>query len=176
VKARLARQLTSRDPAKAAEMLEQIEAETQSALDDLRDLAHGIYPPLLADRGLAAALSSQAQKVPVPVTVDCCEIPRYPMEVESAIYFCVLEALQNVAKYAGASRATLRVRSVEGRLEFSIIDDGRGFDPARTARGAGTTNMKDRLEALGGMLEVRSAPGAGTTVSGWVPAAPAGSS
>ena len=106
VKARLARQFVARDPAKTEEMLGQIEAETQTALDDLRDLARGIYPPLLADKGLGSALDAQARKAPLPVRVDAEGVGRLPQDVEAAVYFSCLEALQNVAKYAAASEAT----------------------------------------------------------------------
>jgi len=169
VKARLARTLTERDPAKAAEMLTQIETETQTALEDLRDLARGIYPPLLADKGLVAALEAQARRSTRPVTVDAVDLGRYPQEVEAAIYFSCLEALQNVAKYAEASQATVRLREAAGHLDVEIRDDGRGFDPARTGYGTGLQGIADRLAALGGELTVRSAPGEGTTLRCHVP-------
>jgi signal transduction histidine kinase len=170
VKARLTRALTERDPAKAAEMLEQIEAETQSALEDLRDLARGIYPPLLADKGLEAALTAQARKSPVPVTVNAEDLGRFPQEIEAAVYFSVLEALQNVAKYADASRATVGIRVTDGSLSFTVSDDGRGFDPASTGYGTGLQGMVDRLAALDGSVSVTSRPGAGTTIDGRIPA------
>ncbi|HEY7400577.1 MAG TPA: sensor histidine kinase [Actinomycetota bacterium] len=169
VKARLARQLTSRDPAKAAEMLEQIEAETQSALEDLRDLAHGIYPPLLADRGLVSALEAQARKAPIPVTMRQDGVGRYPPDAEAAVYFCVLEALQNVGKYANASRVEVRLYQSDSTLRFAVEDDGAGFDVDSRGSGRGLTNMRDRLDALGGALVIDSAPGRGATVSGTVP-------
>jgi signal transduction histidine kinase len=164
VKARLARTLAERDPTKASEMLTQIEAETQTALEDLRDLARGIYPPLLADKGLVAALEAQARKSTLPVSVDGDGLPRYPQEVEAAIYFSGLEALQNVAKYATASHAAVRLREADGHLVVEIEDDGRGFDPASTGYGTGLQGIADRLAALGGTLAVRSAPGRGTTL------------
>ena len=117
VKARLARSLTDRDPAKAAEMLTQIEGETQEALEDLRDLARGIYPPLLADKGLAAALTAQARKSTVPVEVVADGVDRFPQEVEAAVYFSALEALQNTAKYADATRATVSLSRANGSLD-----------------------------------------------------------
>ncbi len=172
VNLRLARNLLDGDTAQAAQLLEQLQADAADALQTLRDLAHGIYPPLLADRGLAAALSSHAAKAPVPTTVESDGIARYPMEVEAAVYFCALEALQNVGKYAHATHATVRLAEEDGHLTFEITDDGAGFDAARVARGAGLTNMTDRLEALGGTIDVESAPGAGTTVRGRIAAAP----
>jgi signal transduction histidine kinase len=169
----LAQTLFDSDPAQAREMLTQLKSEASDALENLRDLARGIYPPLLADRGLSAALTSHAAKAPVRTTVEAGEVARYPMEVEAAIYFCVLEALQNVAKYAGASSAVVRLAEDNGHITFAVTDDGAGFDVARASRGAGLTNMTDRLEALGGRLEVSSKPGAGTTIRGWVSSAPA---
>ncbi|MGZ5350088.1 MAG: histidine kinase [Actinomycetota bacterium] len=169
VKARLTRALTERDPAKAAEMLEQIEGETQAALEDLRDLARGIYPPLLADKGLEAALTAQARKSPVPVTVKAEGVGRFPQEVEAAVYFSTLEALQNVAKYAEASGATVAIQTDEGSLRFSVTDDGHGFDPGSTGYGTGLQGIADRLGALEGTLHVASANGSGTTVTGRLP-------
>jgi signal transduction histidine kinase len=172
VKLRLAESLTERDPARARELIAQVTGETQSALEDLRDLARGIYPPLLADQGLAAALEAQARKSAVAVTVEPDGVGRYPQEVEAAVYFCVLEALQNVAKYAQASAARVRLAAADGELRFEVADDGAGFDPANTPRGSGLINMADRLEALGGSIEVRSEPDKGTTVGGRVPTRP----
>ena len=169
VKVRLARQLTVRDPVKANDLLEQTEREVTEALEDLRDLARGIYPPLLADRGLVVALSAQARKGPIPVEFEGQDIARYPQEIEAAVYFCCLEALQNVAKYARASRALVRLVCEGDDLTFTVEDDGAGFDPSSAGYGTGLQGMTDRLAALGGDLEVRSAPGAGTTVNGRLP-------
>jgi signal transduction histidine kinase len=169
VKARLARQLTEREPAKAAEILGQIEAETQTALEDLRDLARGIYPPLLADRGLVAALEAQSRKASLPVSVEAEAVGRYPADVEATVYFCTLEALQNVAKYAESDRTVIRMSQSNGSLSFEVVDEGRGFDPNAVATGSGLQGMADRLAAVGGSLEIRSAPGSGTTVAGRVP-------
>lgn len=169
VKARLARQLTERDPAKAADVLIQIEAETQQALDDLRDLARGIYPPLLADKGLASALEAQARKSPVPVAVEADGVGRFSQSVEAAVYFAVLEAMQNVAKYAEASNVRISLGEVDGSLVFAVRDDGRGFDPGATGYGTGLQGIADRLAALNGDVTVESALGAGTTVAGSIP-------
>jgi signal transduction histidine kinase len=141
----------------------------QSALDDLRDLARGIYPPLLAERGLRAALEGQARKSAIDVRVWTGELGRYPQEAEAAVYFCSLEALQNVAKYAGAGRATLRLWQDARTLAFTVSDEGAGFDPGQVGYGTGLQGMADRLAALGGTLTVTSRPGAGTTVTGRVP-------
>jgi signal transduction histidine kinase len=170
VKARLARRLGENDPAKAAEILGQIEGELSTALEDLRDLARGIYPPLLADKGLAVALEAQARRSPVPVTVAADGVGRFPQPIEAAVYFSCLEALQNVAKYAEASNVVVRISDGAGELRFEISDDGIGFDPASTGYGTGLQGLRDRLEALGGEVDVRSEPGSGTTVAGHIPA------
>jgi signal transduction histidine kinase len=166
VKTRLARDLTARDPGKAAEMLTQMDAEIKTALDDLRDLARGIYPPLLVDEGLGAALNAQARRSTVPTTIRAEGLGRYAPEVEAAIYFSCLEALQNVAKYAEASSATVILAQSNGHLTFEVVDDGHGFDPASHANGTGLQGIADRLGALHGDLTVRSEPGAGTRVRG----------
>jgi signal transduction histidine kinase len=169
VKQRLAENLVAREPEKAAGLLSELQRDTTAALENLRDLARGIYPPLLADKGLAAALGSQASKAAVATSVEPDGIGRYPQEAEAAVYFCCLEAMQNVAKYAEASRVVVSLREDEGALVFSVEDDGKGFDAATAAKGAGMQNMSDRLAALGGALEVRSEPGDGTTVVGRIP-------
>jgi signal transduction histidine kinase len=169
VKARLAGQLAGRDPGKTAELLGQIEAETQSALEDLRDLARGIYPPLLADQGLVAALQAQSRKSDLGVELDADGLGRFPADVEATVYFCTLEALQNVAKYADAAHTVVHLTRSNGDLSFEVVDDGRGFDPLGVAGGSGLQGMADRLAAVGGSLEIRSAPGGGTTVAGHVP-------
>ena len=119
-----------------------------------------------------AALQSQARKAPLPVTVEANALGRYPQEAEAAVYFCCLEALQNVAKYADASSARVNLLVEDGQLTFEVSDDGRGFDSATTPLGSGMQNMADRLAALGGSIEVRSNPGAGTTVGGRIPVHP----
>jgi signal transduction histidine kinase len=169
VKLGLAEMMSAKDPAKAKELISQLKGDTDEALETLRDLARGIYPPLLADRGLATAVESQARKVTLPVDVEADGIDRYPQDTEAAVYFCILEALQNVQKYAGARRATIRLRADGEELQFEVEDDGKGFDPATQKKGSGTQNMEDRLDALGGSLAVRSAPGTGTTVTGRLP-------
>ena len=135
-------------------MATQLQGGLRDALDDLRDLARGIYPPLLADKGLAVALEAQARKAAVPTTVEPDGVGRYPREVEAAVYFCALEALQNVAKYAEARSAIgPAAPSVTARLVFEIEDDGRGFDADATTFGTGLQGMADRLDAIGGTLD-----------------------
>jgi signal transduction histidine kinase len=169
VKLGLAEMLMGRDPDKAKVTLEQLKGDADEALQTLRDLARGIYPPLLAEKGLTAALESQARKATVPVTVNAEGLDRYPQEIEAAVYFCVLEALQNVQKYASASVVAVSLAHSNGKLDFSVSDDGCGFDTAANRRGSGLLNMEDRLDALGGHLTVRSLPGSGTTLYGDVP-------
>jgi signal transduction histidine kinase len=169
VKLRLAQQLAERDQAKANEMLVELQADATDALENLRDLARGIYPPLLADKGLVTALEGQARKAAFEVTVEPDGVGRYPQDIEAAVYFCALEALNNVAKYAQASSAQIRLNASGGSLAFEVTDDGVGFDPAETGYGTGVQGMADRLEALGGEIEVRSAPGEGTTIRGRIP-------
>ena len=158
------------DPDLIRQLVPELTAELKAALADLRDLARGIYPPLLADQGLVVALRTQAAKCPVPARLEADQVGRYPQDAESTVYFCALEALQNVAKHARASAVTIRLTGRADRLEFSIIDDGQGFaSPDRS--GSGLQGMSDRLAAHGGTLEVRSRPGQGTTISGRLPAA-----
>ena len=157
--------LLDRDPAKAMATLEQLKGDADEALENLRDLARGIYPPLLADKGLVVALESQARKATVPVRVHADGVERYSQDVEATVYFCVLEALQNVQKYARASHVDVRLHG-RVRATFDVQDDGVGFDTATAKKGAGLTKMSDRLDALGGTLAVSSAPGSGTTIRG----------
>jgi signal transduction histidine kinase len=169
VKLRLVESLAEKDPPKAREMAARAKTETQEALENLRDLARGIYPPLLADQGLAAALQAQARKSPLRVEVRPDRIGRYSQEAEAAVYFCVLEALQNVAKYAHASGAAVTLAEEDGHFVFAVTDDGQGFEVETTSKGTGLQNMADRLDALGGSIEIESSPGAGTTVTGRIP-------
>ncbi|HEY7360940.1 MAG TPA: sensor histidine kinase [Streptosporangiaceae bacterium] len=165
----LARQLVTSAPGEAAGLIAQTEQQAADALEELRELARGIYPPLLADLGLRAALEAQARRAVIPVTVDAAGLGRYPQQIEAAVYFCVLEALQNIAKYAQAPAARVTLRPDGHGLAFTVEDDGQGFDPATTPRGTGLRGISDRLGALGGTADVTSAPGCGTRVTGRVP-------
>ena len=169
VQLKLARTMLERDPATVGGMLDSLQTSAADALADLRDLARGIYPQLLADRGLSAALEAQATKSSVPTTVRSDGVERYPREVEAAVYFTCLEALNNVAKYSGATAATVSLAQANGTLTFTVADDGVGFDPDQVEHGTGLQGMADRLDAIGGDVRVRSAPGEGTTVKGSVP-------
>jgi len=169
IKLGLAEMFVEKDPARAKQTLAELKVDTDEALETLRDLARGIYPPLLADKGLVAALESQARKATLPVQVEADGVGRYPQEVEAAVYFCCLEALQNVQKYAAAQSAVVKLDGADRGLTFEVTDDGQGFDDASVKRGAGLTNMTDRIDALGGGLEVSSTPERGTRVHGYLP-------
>ena len=171
VMTRLAETTMDGDREGARAMVAQAQADAVGALENLRDLARGIYPPLLAERGLAAALDAHIRRSPVPVTLAADGLRRYPQETEAAVYFCVLEALQNVAKYAGASGAAVTLVSADDALGFAVSDDGAGFDTGSGGRGSGLQGMTDRLAAVGGELQIQSRPGHGTTVTGRLPAA-----
>ena len=160
---------SAEDPGEVKHLAVQLKDGLRAALEDLRALARGIYPPLLADQGLQAALRAHADRVPVPVLVEADGIGRYRRDTEAAAYFCILEALQNVAKYAEASRATVALACPDGHLEFTVADDGVGFDAATTTNGTGLQGMADRLAAAGGSLSIRSASGVGTTIHGRLP-------
>ncbi|MDQ3304761.1 MAG: sensor histidine kinase [Actinomycetota bacterium] len=149
--------------------LDELQHLATEALQNLRDLAHGIYPPLLADEGLVVALRVHTRSAPLPVEVWGDALPRYAREAEMAVYFCCLEAVQNASKYSAASGIDIRLTDGDGALRFSIEDDGRGFDPAALTMGAGLQNMTDRVHALGGELSITSSPGAGTRIAGEIP-------
>src|SRR5206468_7093419 len=152
----LAQRLAAKDAPSVAELLAKLQAQSTDALDNLRDLARGIYPPLLADQGLAVALSAQARKAALPVEVEADGVGRYPQDAEAAVYFCTLEALQNVAKYAAAYRAKVGLSCSDDSLRFTVTDNGTGFDTTSTRHGTGLQGMADRLAALGGTLQIRS--------------------
>ena len=169
---RLARDIVPEDPEGAVEMLGQLAGDVQLTIKELRELAHGIYPPLLADNGLPDALRAAASRSPLTVRVAVSEeVGRFPAEVEAAIYFSCLEALQNAAKHAQGATVDLRLWTESGGLLFSVADDGPGYDAAVARRGHGYVNMTDRLGAIGGTVRWDSTPGHGSTVSGSVPLA-----
>jgi signal transduction histidine kinase len=169
IKLRLGGITVAADPAQTEQVFSELQADATGALENLRDLARGIYPPLLADLGLAAALNAQASKSPVPLTVEADGIGRFGQETEAAVYFCCLEALQNTAKYAHAPHARICLQARNGTLRFTVSDDGTGYDARHTPLGSGQRNMADRLAALGGQLEIRSVPGQGTAITAHLP-------
>jgi signal transduction histidine kinase len=160
---------TVEDVTQARQAFGKLRADAAGALENLRDLARGIYPPLLADRGLAAALNAQASKSTLPVAVEADGIGRFGQDTEAAVYFCCLEALQNTAKYAHASQARICLQARDGALWLTVSDDGAGYDARHTPMGSGLRNMADRLAALGGRLEIQSAPGRGTIIAAHLP-------
>jgi len=175
VNIRLARDLGEQDPAAARAVLEQLSGDVRVALEEVRSLAHGIYPPLLLDRGLVEALAAAVARAPCPARFEPGSVGRYSPDVEAAVYFCCLEALQNVAKHAGeGARATVRLVEIEGGLRFEVTDGGAGFEVTAAMRGAGLTGMADRLGAAGGRLTIDSSPGRGTVLTGTIPLADAG--
>ncbi len=169
VNLRLTKDMLSDDPEGAAEMLEALGDAVKETIQELRDLAHGIYPPLLMDSGLPEALRAAANRSPLSVAVAADGIGRYPSELEAAVYFCCLEALQNAAKHAPEAAVEIDLREVDGELRFTVIDDGPGFDVAAATAGHGFVNMSDRLGAIGGNVEWRSELGQGSTIAGRIP-------
>jgi signal transduction histidine kinase len=170
VKARLIQQLARTDASRSKALIEELTSDVEGALDELRTLAHGIYPPLLSSDGLGTALASAGRRASIPVHVETDGLARYQPEIEAAVYYCCLEALQNAAKYAGGGAAArVRVWEEDGSLQFIVSDDGSGFDLEQKGLGVGLTNMTDRVGAVGGSLGVESAPSSGTRVRGAIP-------
>ena len=173
VKIRLAHDAVEDDPADAVAMLDELKGDIQEAVAELRALAHGIFPPLLMAGGLPEALPAAGGRAALPTTVVADGVGRYPQDVETAVYFCCLEALQNAGKHAGdGATAEVRVWEESGMLRFEVADNGAGFDLGGSpAEGHGFVNMGDRLGAIDGTLSVVSAPGQGTKVVGTIPLA-----
>ncbi len=171
VKLRLARDAVDDDPADAVAMIDEIKGDVQEAIAELRALAHGIFPPLLVSGGLCGALPAAASRAALPTTVSFEAVGRYGNDIEAAVYFCTLEALQNAGKHAGDNAsAAVSVKDSGDALCFEITDDGAGFDLSTGAGdGHGFVNMADRLGAFGGHVDVTSARGEGTTVIGFIP-------
>jgi signal transduction histidine kinase len=164
----LAEELVRADPDAGAATLAKLGEEIELALEELRALAHGVYPPVLSDRGLQDALRSVLTQAQLPVRLDARDLPRLPAAIETAVYFACVEALQNAFKHAPhATDVWVDIEAGEA-LRFEVGDDGPGFDTNATP-GSGLRNMQDRLEAIGGRLEVDSAPGRGTRIRGVVP-------
>ncbi len=169
VNLRLAKDIIADDPSAGNELLDQLVGEVQETIQELRALAHGIYPPLLVDSGLVEALKAAANRNPLPVDVVAAGIGRYSSETEAAVYFCCLEALQNAAKHAPEAEVEVRLWEESGGLLFTVTDNGPGYDAERAQKGHGYVNMSDRLGAIGGTVRWESEPGHGSTVRGSVP-------
>jgi signal transduction histidine kinase len=169
VKLRLAQGLVAKDPEHARAILTRLRDEVDEALNTLRTLSLGIYPPLLEEHGIAAALAAQQVRSDLPVLIHADGLGRHAIEVEAAVYFCVGEALQNAAKYASASTIDVMLADRDGMLTFEVRDDGVGFDPSTNGHGTGLAGMRDRLAVLGGDVVLASSPSEGTVVRGRVP-------
>jgi signal transduction histidine kinase len=169
IKLGLAGDVMREDPARGARMVTQLGDEAEAALEEVRSLAQGVYPSLLADEGLAVALQALGRRSAPVARVATDGVGRFPPEIESAVYFCCLEALQNVAKHAPNARSVSISLHVDNALLFEVRDDGGGFARDTIRPGLGFTNMHDRIAAVGGRLTIHSEPGGGTTVAGWVP-------
>jgi signal transduction histidine kinase len=174
VNLRLAETLSARAPDRAAQVLAEQADAARDAIETLSQLSRGIYPRLLVDEGLVPALRAAVTTSAVPVTVDADGVGRLPGEIEAALYFCAMEAVQNAAKHALATAVQVRLGVVDDTVRLSVQDDGAGFLPAPPGAesGAGLVNMRDRLDAVGGRVSVDSTPGGGTTVTAEVPAVP----
>jgi signal transduction histidine kinase len=169
VNLRLTRDIIVDDHESGLEMLDQLAGEVQETIQELRELAHGIYPPLLVDSGLVEALRAAANRNPLPVEIHSDGIGRYGPETEAAVYFCCLEALQNAAKHAPESHVQLNLWEESGGLLFTVTDDGPGYDAEKATKGHGYVNMADRLGAIGGTVRWESVVGQGSIVRGSVP-------
>ena len=143
--------------------------EVQLAIDEVRAFAHGVYPEVLASHGLGAALASAGRRAANPVSVSTGGLRRCRPEVENAVYFTCLAAIDNAAKHAGPAQVSVRAWDTAQALHFTVCDTGCGFDPDHTPGGAGLSNMHDRIAAVGGTLAVDSRPSRGTRLHGSVP-------
>jgi signal transduction histidine kinase len=156
-------------PPRALERLGQLRAQLMEALEMLRDLARGIYPAALAEHGIEHGLRAATEHASPIVEVSASALGRYPAEIEGAVYFASLEAVQNATKHARATRIGVDVAERSNALVFSVSDDGAGFDDRQQKPGAGLRSISDRMHSAGGELKICSRPGYGTTVSGRIP-------
>jgi signal transduction histidine kinase len=168
MKLRLAAALSAHEPTKAREIVSRLPGSTHAALRTLYELTGGALPIALSAGGLAPALRAQLGALSLQVELEP-TINRYPPDIEGAVYFCCLEAVQNAAKHARATIAVIRLEEIGGGLRFEVRDNGVGFDVSAVEHGSGLRNMHERLDAVGGRLSVASRPGLGTTICGEVP-------
>jgi signal transduction histidine kinase len=165
----LAAELDAADSAMRSR-LTAIGQSVEEALDELREVSHGLYPPALSDWGLVAALERINLRLGAPLAVRATGISRHPPDLEAAVYYCCLEAIQNAVKHGGpGARITVALRQDAHELTFHVTDDGPGFDPSAPSAGTGLQNMRDRLGALDGRLSIVTEDGQGTTVTGSIP-------
>jgi signal transduction histidine kinase len=169
---RAATELVGRDAEAVGILLDQLGEDANHALAELRDVARGIFPPLLADKGVVAALEAHVRKEGIAAAMELDDVRdlRFDPDVEAAVFFCCLQALQNAKRHAGGRGVVLRLTAAAGAIGFSVSDEGPGFDPDSASTGMGFQIMRDRMEALDGTLDVESALGEGTTVAGRAPA------
>lgn len=166
----LAAELVVQEPQASSRLLNELACEAQGALDELRDLAHGIYPPVLIEDGLEAAIETLAADTTAHIRLDLPGIARHNPELEAAVYFTCMEALQNAVKHAGEEATmTIQLRERRGGLYFEVRDTGLGFDTRMVGMSGGIVNMRDRIGAAGGTIEILSRLGRGTTVMGSIP-------
>ena len=168
----LAGELLAADPSKGAGRIHELVEDVNGAMADIRSLASGLYPSILIERGLVEALSETAAACPLPTTLTAAGLGRYAPEIEGAVYFCCREALQNAAKHAEGARAIVIKLWEAEAIHFEVRDDGTGLPNGHGSEGAGITNMRDRVGAMGGTLAVESHLGEGTCVMGSVPSLP----
>ena len=168
VKLGLAKTMLAKDPEKSAAILDELKSEAAEAVETLRDLARGLFPQVLTDRGLVAALESHIAKMDLDATVRG-EPLRLDPEVETNVYFCIREALQNASKHAPGASIVITLSTDDDHFAFSVKDEGPGFDTNKVKTGSGLQNMADRVDALGGVFNIQSAAGRGTDVRGQVP-------
>jgi signal transduction histidine kinase len=159
------------DPQRQSALIASLRTDVSVIVESLRELARGIYPPLLADQGLGAAIRAQAMKAGGSVRVTADGIGRYSRDIEAAVYFCCLEAMRNAGQHAATASTRIELSRSDDAISFEVSDDGPGFEPRRAGQGSGLQHMTDRLAALGGTIVIDSRPGAGTIVTGRIPLA-----
>ncbi|MDP8967656.1 MAG: histidine kinase [Actinomycetota bacterium] len=169
----LARNQLRRDPSLAIETLADVQSEAQQALENLRQLASGIHPSVLTDRGIVEAIEARGARLPLDVMLESdpdLRTTRFDETVEGGVWFVVSECFANTLKHSRAQRVVVRITRTDRQLSVEVSDDGIGFDPAAADPGGGLAGLGDRIAALGGALDVESAPGAGTRVRATLPA------
>jgi signal transduction histidine kinase len=168
IRIREIRNLSHRNPGSVQAALARLEEQAEKALLTVKELARGVYPTLLTAQGIAGALGARARVAPLDVRVTATGLGRYRAEIEEAVYFACAEALQNAVKHAQATMVRISLAQHDGELSFEVQDDGLGFDVAAATGGSGLQSLRDRIDVIGGAMEIVSALGSGTTVRGRV--------